>query len=421
MQRERTARIALAVVAAAFLVANLVNALHKGGDFDDYVAAAGRLLSGTSLYEGSGIGTGFVGPPAQAVLFLPFTLLAGLDPRVARVAWYAVNLGALWYALTVWTRTLGHRGSAGAAAEPRRPAWLSTDTLLALAAVGYPLQTQFEHQNLNVVLLALAAHAAEALQRGRSAKAGVALGAAAALKVYPALAVVWLAARRSWVALGTAAGAAAVVTMLPMASRGFSGFIDDFAAWRGIAAEGWPVRRANQSLTAMWGRYLLDEGPSGYPTVTADSVVIIACVAVTAAMLLVPLLIVAHRRRSGRSIAAELAVVNATAALLSPIAWEHYWVAWFPVFLALRVRARDGASTLPWWLFWGGAVLVSGLSRPTVGWHAARVVRAWSLMTWGGLLTCAGLTLLMLRDGVGTSVHREGPGPSPHTSSGERP
>lgn len=383
------------LLAAVFLVVNAVNAINKGGDFDVCLEAAGRLLRGAPLYEHSGITVGFVGPPAQALVFVPFTPLASVDPRAARLGWFGVNVLLLWYALTTWVAALS-RDRDGVV--PERPGGLterSRDALFALAGVAYPLQTQFEHQNINIILLALGAYAAIALRRDRPTAAGVALGAAVALKIYPALALAWLVARRSWRVLSVAVMATVVLSVAPVVLRGTSGFADDVSAWRVIAGGGWPVRRANQSVLSMWGRYLLGEGPSGYGIVTGDAAVVLALTAVTGIVLVVPLLVLASRRASTERMCDELACVNAMAAVLSPIAWEHYWVAWFPVLFALRAHARDGRSKLARWSFWTGALLISGLSRPIVGSEGVRLVRAWSLMTWGGLITCGSLTALL--------------------------
>ena len=85
--------------------------------------------------------------------------------------------------------------------------------------------------------------------------------------------------------------------------------------------------------------------------------------------------------------------VSALAILVSPIAWEHYWVGFFPVFVLLLVQAwRSGPSWHSRWAhasFWIGFVCFTVLSRPIVGWSGARTVRAWSLMTWGGVVMCA--------------------------------
>src|SRR5262249_49502956 len=162
---------------------NLVNALRKGGDFDAYFDAGTRLVRHEPLYAGSTIAQGFVGPPAQALLFVP---LVPMGHDAARLAWYAINLALLWYGLATWLGLLIARSPSSGT----RPAWrdgtaqfTASISLLSILAIAQPLQSQFEHQNLNVVLLALIAYAADALMRGRDAVAGLTLGAAAAIKV----------------------------------------------------------------------------------------------------------------------------------------------------------------------------------------------------------------------------------------------
>jgi alpha-1,2-mannosyltransferase len=380
----RYGKAAGAVVCAVFLIVNLVNAIRKGGDFDAYFDAGWRLLVDEPLYEGSAIASGFVGPPAQALLFAPFVMFAPLGPRAAHVAWYVVNVILLWYALSTWISVM------------RRGRLSSRWAILSILAVAVPLQVQFEHQNLNIVLLALVACAVASFRRGRAVAGGIAIGVAAAVKVYPVCLLAWLAIRGQWRAVGAGTAALYVLTLAPVLFRGVDGLEADTADWRALAGSGWPTRRANQSLIAMWGRYLLGEGPAGYPTLTLERPLPLAFLAagLTAAVVVGPLLLSSWRHRaSRRRLIEECACVNALAVLLSPIAWEHYWVAFFPVFLALGMRARG--LGLPACVFWLGLLGLTLLSRPIVGWHGARVVRAWSLMTWIGLLLCATLAYLL--------------------------
>ena len=102
-------------------------------------------------------------------------------------------------------------------------------------------------------------------------------------------------------------------------------------------------------------------------------------------VLVAPLAAVLLRgRRTPRTLVEELVCVSALAILVSPIAWEHYWVGFFPVFVLLLVQAwRSGPSWHSRWAhasFWIGFVCFTVLSRPIVGWSGARTVRAWS--TW---------------------------------------
>ena len=129
-----------------------------------------------------------------------------------------------------------------------------------MLAIAAPLQTQFEHKNLNIVLLALVAIAVASFRGGRSVRGGIALGVATALKVYPICLLGWLAIRGQWRAVGAGTAAAIVLSLTPALFRGVDGLEADMADWQALAGSGWPTRRANQSLVAMWGRYLLGEG-----------------------------------------------------------------------------------------------------------------------------------------------------------------
>lgn len=386
---------AAAALCAVFLIVNLVHALRDGGDFDAYLDAGRRLLAGERLYAGSGIASGFVGPPAQALLFVWF---APLDQRAACVLWFILNVILLWYALKTWISVM-----ASVAAGTSRPAdrsFFSPWAMLSILAIAGPLQTQFEHKNLNILLLALVACAAASVRAGRFATAGIALGAATAMKVYPICLIVWLAIRGQWRAAGVGAAAAIVVSLTPALLRGFDGLQVDFAEWQMLAGSGWPTRRANQSLVAMWGRYLLGEGAEGYPVITFEQPLTLWAAALTAGVAIVPLMLAAWRYDpSRRRLIEEIACVNALAVLLSPIAWEHYWIAFLPVFAAIGIRARDrgGSSRLAAWVFWIGFIGITLLSRPIAGWHGARLVRAWSVKTWAGLLLCAALAYFLAR------------------------
>ena len=376
-----------------FLAVNLVNAVRKSGDLDDYIGAGQRLLSGAALYENSSVAFGFVGPPAQALLFVPLAPLALAAPVAARVIWYVVNVALLWYAVRTWTRVmLGEpvRVDPGAAFH------VSRDAALALAAVAFPLQTQFEHQNLNVVLLALSAYAADAFQRRRPWWAGLALGVMAAVKVYPALVLLWLALRRHWSAAAAAVVAIVALNLAPLVFRSLDAFLGDIAMWQMLAGTGWPIRRANQSVLAMWGRYLLGEGPDGYSFVTIEMTAVMVAATATAVALVAPLFLAAAQRVTERQVD-ELVYVIAVSVLISPIAWEHYWVAWFPVMLALRAHGRAPDTGWARGAFWVSAVLITVLSALTAGSSGVRVLRAASVMTWGGLVSCGALAILFLR------------------------
>jgi hypothetical protein len=386
---------ALILLFAVFLVVNLVNAVRKGGDFADYMRAANRFVSGAPLYSGSDVTVGFVGPPVQALLFVPLLPLGQVHELAPRLAWYVVNLVLLAYAVRTWVSALSGQRSVRWIEADGTLTPVARDTLLALLAIAFPLQTQFEHQNLNIVLLALTAYAASAISSGRPSRAGVALGAAAALKAYPLLIVGWLAARQAWRAAGAAILCGIALTLTPAMFRGGSQLSEGISTFLDLSAEGWPARRANQSVLAMWGRYLLAQSGSDDLLVTTAAGGVLLMTVLTLGIVWVPLLLAWTRRRASPADAGELACVAAASTLVSPIAWEHYWVAWFPVFFALRRHVREHQSRAAVAVFWIGAVLITGLSRPTLGGAGARFVRDLSFSTWGVVLTCVVLGILL--------------------------
>ena len=416
MPVTQRATIIVVAIAMLFVAANLINAINKAGDFDAYHEAGRRLLADRPLYEGSAIASGFVGPPAQALLFVPS---AGLDVITSRLCWFVINIALLWYAVTIWIGLLLPLSSAAAGLDSAHPpGWRRGIQLvarswaaLALVAIAFPLQTQFEHQNLNIVLLAIGAFSADALLKSRPAIAGAALGIAAAIKIYPALALIWLALRREWRGFAAGVITAGALTVAPVLLRGWQGLVTDVNDFHALTASGWPTRRANQSLVAMWGRYVLGESPDGYATLTFAQPLVLWLVVATALLVIVPLAAVVWRSpRSPKALVDELACVTALAILLSPIAWEHYWVGFLPLFLVLAARAGRGeASWQSRWArmaFWIGLIGITVLSRPIVGWHGARAVRAWSLMTWAGLIMCTVVAVILAsrpRDASGTA------------------
>ncbi len=183
----------VALVLVVFAAINAGNALHKGGDFAVFLQSGQRVLEGEPLYEGSAPGSGVIGPPFQGVFFVPFAVAGHAAERAPAVLWYFLNLIALAAGVWWWTR-------ANDAWAPERP-WDQPAVLLPLLAVILPAQTNFEHQNMNALLLALTGAAAWSWTRGHSAASGALVGLAAALKAFPALLLVVFLVRRDWRAL----------------------------------------------------------------------------------------------------------------------------------------------------------------------------------------------------------------------------
>jgi hypothetical protein len=374
----------LIIVLALVALANLPNALHKGGDFQVFLEAGRRTLARSPLYEGSSPGSGVVGPPAQGVLFAPFSAIARVSDPASRLAWYAVSLFALCLGVWGWARAIP-------AARNGHPAG-TAHALWPLVAVLMPLQTNFEHQNMNPLLLGLTGLGVLALARRRDPAAALLLGTAAALKAFPALLLAYLFVRGRARVASMATAFAVALTALPVLWYGPSAAVRNWSDWVSLVMlRGWPDRSQNQSLAAWLGR-------------TMDPAIAEPAMAVGFVGFVVILGWLARRMRSvaAPSLAEELALVLGCAVLLSPIAWDHYWVLMFPAFLAVFSRRAPASHAEPA-TFWVAAVLVSGVSPIFLGTYGFNVVRSWSNSTLGGLLLVACLAWMLWRRASGRS------------------
>lgn len=187
---------------------------------DVYYHAARAALAGADFYAVAPPehpGYTFLYPPALVLAFLAHGLLG--DPALAYALQTALNLaaGGVLAVLVVRfvererervSRAAGH-GVSGPVPDADAPD--STFTRLdRLLVGGYVLASVAAVSNLvmgqvNLPLALAVAGCALLLERGRETGAGVALGAAAAVKLFPALVGVWLLRQRAWRAVAAAA------------------------------------------------------------------------------------------------------------------------------------------------------------------------------------------------------------------------
>jgi alpha-1,2-mannosyltransferase len=328
-----------ALAGIVFVTANAVNALNKGGDFTDFLDSGRRLLAGLPLYQDSGVASGIVGPPFQSVVFAPFALLAAASVPASRLLWYVLNLCAFVAGIRLWEGAVSSAGP-GEDGRQRRDlrAWTELATrksvLLSVLAIVFALQSNFEQQNVNAVLLCVVGASACASRSGHERAAGLWAGVATAFKVFPGLLLVQFAVQRRWRALAAGTLVSLGLTALPLVRYGTS-WLDQLVEWWRISGTGgWPIRGNNQSLFAMAGRWrdpggllgggglTFNESPEAYFAYGAAACIVLGIVgwAVT-------------RGRLTAEVTGEHAAMTIGAAVLvSPIAWDHYWVLLYPLF-----------------------------------------------------------------------------------------
>jgi len=256
-----------------------------------------------------------VGRGVFGVVLGPLAWGATLNVDAARALWAIANLAAGWIGLRAWSRALGVA-----------PGSLAVSA--AAAAVAFPLYREIQSQNITLLLFACTGLSAAASRAGDGLRTGVWIGIATAVKLFPGLAIVYLAARGRWRAAVSAAVVTAAVSLLPIVRYGVGGYIELWRAWIFTRTHGdFPTWTHNQALAvALNGRV---------PAVVVAGVLLLVAAALFA--------LAWHRRAcSDRRMPEELALTLAVAVVLSPIAWIPYWVLMFPVLLVLAGRGLMG-------------------------------------------------------------------------------
>ncbi|WP_018218791.1 glycosyltransferase 87 family protein [Salinispora vitiensis] len=325
----RTARRIVAVLAiAAVLPAFYLNG-WRGHDFFDlkiYMSAMKWWTSGNPLYDyvQSDVVQGelhFTYPPLGALLLSPFALLElGATVTIFTVLTVlAVVVTTRWLVDPVIARH-----------HLPRVFTLAVAVLLVLAVESTRETITFGQINMLLVVLILA-DLLFAVPRNRR-WAGVGVGLATALKLYPGIFIIYLLAGRQWRAAAVASGTAAGATLL-------AGALLPLESWRYWTHELWATDRVgrtdytgNQSLLGLIHRLTVPQEP--------NQLLWLALVAVVAGY---GLWRAARAARAGDALAG-LTLTGLVGALISPITWPHH-IYWFVPAVVVLVDAALGART----------------------------------------------------------------------------
>lgn len=330
--RTRVAVVAAVTALAALAFWWLFRNQHLF-DLKIYIAAEKWWLGGHDLYgyaqpdelQGS---LSFTYPPFAALLLAPL----GLLPAPAGYA--LMTLGTLaCVALTTWWLTA------------RFPIhWYAFGIALPLVLVIEPIRTTLSFGQINMLLVALIlADLLVALPKARK-WAGVGIGLAAAIKLTPALFIVYLFLSRRTRAALTATATAAGTTLLaaliaPNATRDFW-----LSALWDTSRVGRTDYTANQSLNGMLSRLFAPEKPPA--TLWIGLALAFAVVGLWRATM---------AARAGDEITG-LALTGLTAGLISPITWVHHLYWFVPAIVALVLAARAASNPRRTWLILCAAV-----------------------------------------------------------------
>jgi alpha-1,2-mannosyltransferase len=351
--RPRETKLLIAALVLYAVVAIPVS-IRRGTDLAIHLTVAQSWLDGTPLYS-SNPRVGAWWPPFAILLVAPFAIVAHVSAALSKAAWAVMSLVCLGWSI----QRLSNNG------------WRAV--LIAVSAVAVPLHRNFEDLNLNAMLLALLVAAAYDLDGEREGRAGLWIGAATALKVFPGLLLVYMAIRGRWRAVLVGTAAAVCLTLGPLLRYGGAAAVGGVRAWlTNSAPVGWTLRGSNQSLSALATRLHL-----ATPGLVA---LYLFCVVLAFAAL--------RRPRVAHPAFEEVAVVALVAVLWSPIAWVHYFLLALPAWIvALRLPA--GGRARAWSIYLTAAgVATSGLL--TVWSLSLRSdLFELSIYTWGALMLLA--------------------------------
>ena len=251
-------------------------------------------------------------PPASVVLALPF---GGLSYADAHAAWNLATFPLFVLSVVLILRELR---------VPLRPA--SVFPLLALGLSCHPLVTQHLQGQLNAVLALLIVLAWVAERRGYAGWAGAAVGAAAAVKLFPAFLFLYFVAAGRWRALLPGAAAFLALNGVALALFGpeaFRTYARDVVP--SVAAD----YQTNWRNVSLWGFWLRIFDPQEKGRLAALVHAPLAGRAVANVLRVVVTLLAARacwRARGGERTDRAFAVTLTAMLLVSPISWNHYYL-----------------------------------------------------------------------------------------------
>ncbi|WP_439656654.1 glycosyltransferase 87 family protein [Lentzea sp. HUAS TT2] len=277
-------------------------------------------LGGLAWLEGSPLYVGFTGPPLDPQL--PFTY-----PPIAAVLFSGLNLlpdgsHTLLVVASGFVALTAVCVAVAGKVQPRLK-W----TVGPLAAIGAlaldPVWMTYGYGQINLYLMALVVTDVLVVKDKRWR--GVLIGVAAAIKLTPAIFVLYFLVRRDW--------RAAITSMATFAGLAVTGFLlapkDSLQYWTHSLLN--PDRIGDMSLSTNQSIRGLLRGFGLAPGVeTLLWVVLAAAVVATAA-------VVARRTRDDL---VALFVIAGAGLLASPVSWVHHWVWCVPVLVFLAVRGH---------------------------------------------------------------------------------
>jgi alpha-1,2-mannosyltransferase len=340
----------LAAVAFGYAAWRLLGHTPYRIDIDVYRMGGRAWLDDRSLYSEStsfhtqgGIDLPFTYPPLAAIMFAPFAMLS-LPVASALIT---VTTLALLVVSTVITLTRLQAWPDGPAwsAVTREPAWLRRGWLalaIVAPAVIYlePIRSNFAFGQINVVLMTLVI--ADCVPRRTPWPRGLLLGVAIALKLTPAVFLVFFVLRRDTraVIVTAASFVGASLAAAVLAPR------DSWEYWtttvRHTDRIGTATLNTNQNIAGMLARLGLG-GATHFVVWTATCFAVLALTVWALRRVLHATTAAGNAAdtdaEDGPAVVLSLICVALFGLMVSPVSWSHHWVWTLPALVATAVVA----------------------------------------------------------------------------------
>ena len=292
---------------------------HYRLDLDVYRLGGQVFAQGGDLY---GTTLPFTYPPIAAAVFSP---LSSISLYTASIAVTALSMVLLLVTLVTTLVSLGVRPAS-------MVLWSAGAVFAVSVLILEPVTSTLNYGQINIVLMAFVA--LDCLPKKTPWPRGLLIGLVAAVKLTPAVFVLFFLLRRDF--------RAAVMSVLGFAVFTAIGFAltwsDSVKYWTETIVDsdriGGPAYPQNQSITGVLARLGLDDLPRSILWLALSAVVlIIAAVAMRKAF-------------AAGEIALALTVNALLGLLVSPVSWSHHWVWAVPFVVVLAVLGYRRRSAL---------------------------------------------------------------------------
>jgi alpha-1,2-mannosyltransferase len=329
---------ALAAVSLAYAAWRLLGHAPYRIDVDVYRMGGRAWLDGRPLYADNalfrtrgGLDLPFTYPPLAAIAFCPF---AWLPLPAASAAITLTTLVLLILSTVIVLSRLDVWEHSAVLSDPAwvRRCWLAVAAVVPAVIFLEPIRSNFEFGQVNVVLMTLVV--ADCLPRRTPWPRGLLLGVAIALKLTPAVFLLYFALRRE--------GRAALTAVVSFVAATLAGFVltsrDSLQYWtdtvRNTGRIGTAALNTNQNIAGALARLDLTKGEQ-FVLWTLGCFAVLGVTVWAAQRVL----------RAGEPVLA-LICIALFGLVVSPVSWSHHWVWALPTVLVtavLAVRRRDVA------------------------------------------------------------------------------